>query len=162
MSPASVDDPEPRLIYRFINIEEALVLQNAQRDKAEGRNGEVCSVSNLFSQPVLHLIDQPDGLDRVISSLSRQPDNERIGWEPVVLVEDSCAVVDDFLPFARAEGFHLQRHVFADELSGAGLKSRLDADVLVILRPDRIRYFLDYLRVGCRRCCRTMPRVSVC
>src|SRR5947199_10701097 len=135
MSPASVDDPEPRLIYRFINIEEALVLQNAQRDKAEGRNGEVCSVSNLFSQPVLHLIDQPDGLDRVISSLSRQPDNERIGWEPVVLVEDSCAVVDYFLPFARAEGFHLQRQVFADELGRSCLESGLYNYVIVIVSP---------------------------
>src|SRR2546425_777887 len=95
----SVDDPEPRLIYRFVDVEESLVLQNAQRDKAEGRDGEVCPVSNLFSQPVLHLIDQSDGLDRVVSSLSRQPDNERIGWEPIVLVEDSGAVVDDFLPF---------------------------------------------------------------
>src|SRR5947199_7219550 len=143
MSPASVDDPEPRLIYRFTNIEEALVLQNAQRDKAEGRHSEVCSVSNLFSQPVFHLIDQPDGLDRVISSLSRQSDNERVGWEPVVLVEDSRAVVDEFLPFARAEGFHLQRHVLSDQLSRACLKSRLYADVLVILSTDCFGYFPD-------------------
>src|SRR5207249_5044987 len=143
MSPASVDDPEPRLINCFINVEEALVLQNAKRDKTEGRHSEVCSVSNLFSQPVFHLIDQPDGLDRVVSSLSRQPDNERVGWEPVVLVEDSCAVVDDFLPFARAEGFHLQRHVLPDQLSRACLKTRLYADVLVILRTDRLGYFLD-------------------
>src|SRR6266571_1166894 len=109
MSPASVDDPEPRLINCFINVEEALVLQNAKRDKTEGRHSEVCSVSNLFSQPVLHLIDQPD--------------SERIGWEPIVLVEDSRAVVDDFLPFARAEGFHLQRHVLPDQLSRACLKT---------------------------------------
>src|SRR5207249_5458292 len=143
MSPASVDDPEPCFIYRFINIEEALVLQNAKRDKTEGRHSEVCSVSNLFSQPVFHLIDQPDGLDRVVSSLSRQPDNERVGWEPVVLVEDSCAVVDDFLPFARAEGFHLQRHVLSDQLSRACLKSRLYADVLVILSTDCFGYFPD-------------------
>src|SRR2546426_8811523 len=143
MSPASVNDPKPRLINCFIDIEESLVLQNAKRDKTEGRHSEVCSVSNLFSQPVLHLIDQPDGLDRVVSSLSRQPDNERVGWEPIVLVEDSRAVVDDFLPFARAEGFHLQRHVFANEFGGACLKSRLDANVPVILRTDCFGYFLD-------------------
>src|SRR3989442_15266273 len=143
MSPASVDYPEPRLIYCLVDVEEGLVLQNTQRDKAEGSDSEVGPVCDLFSEPMLHTIDQPDGLDRVVSGLSRQSHYERVGWEPVVLVEDSCAVVDDFLPFARAEGFHLQRHVFADELSGAGLKSRLDADVLVILRPDRIRYFLD-------------------
>src|SRR5437016_7719092 len=143
MSPASVDDPEPRLINCLINIEEALVLQNPKRDKAERCDGEVCSVSDLFSEPMLHLIDQSDGLDSVVSGLSRQPDNERIGWEPIVLVEDSCAVVDDFLPFARAEGFHLQRHVLSDQLGRACLKSRLYADVLVILRTDRLGYFLD-------------------
>src|SRR6266567_3165661 len=101
VSPASVDDPEPRLIYCFVDVEEALVLQNAQRDKAERRNSEVSSVSDLFSEPMLHLIDQPDGLNRIVRSLSGQSDDERVGWEPVVLVEDSCAVVDDFLPFAR-------------------------------------------------------------
>src|SRR5436309_16026046 len=123
MSPASVDDPEPRLINCFIDIEESFVLQNSQRDKAERRDSEMGSVSNLFSEPMVHLVDQSDGLDRVVSGLSRQSYDEGVGWEPVVLVEDSCAVVDDFLPFARAEGFHLQGHVFADELSGAGLKS---------------------------------------
>src|SRR5437660_6597982 len=123
MSPASVDDPEPRLIYCFVDVEEALVLQNAQRDKAEGRHSEVGPVSNLFSEPVLHPIDQPDGLNCIVSGLSWQSYDERVGREPVVLVEDSCAVVYDFLPFARAERFHLQRHVFADELSGARLKT---------------------------------------
>ena len=143
MSPASVDDPEPRLINCFIDIEESFVLQNSQRDKAERRDSEMGSVSNLFSEPMFHLVDQSDGLDRVVSSLSRQPDNERVGWEPVVLVEDSCAVVDDFLPFARAEGFHLQRHVLSDQLSRACLKSRLYADVLVILSTDCFGYFPD-------------------
>src|SRR5205807_6513838 len=123
MSPASVDDPEPRLIYCFVDVEEALVLQNAQGDKAERRDGEVGPVSDLFSEPMLHSIDQPDGLDCIVSGLSRQSYDEGVGWEPVVLVEDSCSVVDDFLPFAGAEGFHLQRHVFADELGGACLKS---------------------------------------
>src|SRR6266487_4438493 len=123
MSPASVDDPESRLINRFIDIEEALVLQNAQRHKAEWGHSEVGAVSDLLSEPMFHFIDQPDGLDRVVSGLSRQPDNERIGWEPIVLVEDSRAVVDDFLPFARAEGFHLQRHVLPDQLSRACLKT---------------------------------------
>src|SRR6266702_5717428 len=136
MSPASVDDPEPRLIYCFVDVEEALVLQNAQWDKAERRDSEVCPVSDLFSEPVLHLIDQSDRLNRIISSLSGQSDDECVCWEPVVLVEDSRAVVDYFLPFARTEGFHLQRHVLANELSGTCLESRLDADVLVILRTD--------------------------
>src|SRR5713226_3958143 len=121
MSPASVDYPEPRLIYCLVDVEEGLVLQNTQRDKAEGRDGEVCSVSDLFSESMFHLIDQPDGLDRVVSGLSRQSYDEGVGWEPVVLVEDSCAVVDDFLPFAGAERFHLQGHIFADQFSGACL-----------------------------------------
>src|SRR5438094_8282941 len=116
MSPASVDDPEPRLVYRFINIEESLVLQNSQRDKAEGRDGEVCSVSDLFSEPVFHLVDQSDGLDRVVSGLSRQSYDEGVGWEPVVLVEDSRAVVNDLLPFSRAERCELQVHVLADHV----------------------------------------------
>src|SRR5947208_16031932 len=98
MSPASVDDPEPRLIYRFIDIEESLVLQNAQRDKAEGRDGEVCCVSNLFSEPMFHLVDQSDGFDRVVSGLSRQSYDEGVVWAPVVVVEASVAVVDDLLP----------------------------------------------------------------
>src|SRR6266571_5838315 len=110
VSPASVDDPEPRLIYCFVDVEEALVLQNAQWDKAERRNSEVSSVSDLFSKSMFHLIDQPDRLNRIISSLSGQSDDERVCWEPVVLVEDSGPVVDDFLPFARTERFHLQRH----------------------------------------------------
>src|SRR6266571_1149819 len=121
MSPASVDDPEPRLVYRFVDVEEALVLQNAQRDKAERRYSEVSSVSDLFSKPMLHLIDQSNCLNCIVSSLSWQSYDECVGGEPVVLVEDSCAVVDDFLPFAGAEGFHFQGHVFADELRGACL-----------------------------------------
>src|SRR5437016_6512821 len=123
MSPASVNDPEPRLINSLINIEEALVLQNTQRDKAERRDGEVCSVPNLFSETMLHLIDQPDSLDRIVSGFSGQPDYDRVGWEPIVLVEDSCAIVDHFLPLARAERFHLQRHVFADKLCRPCLES---------------------------------------
>src|SRR5882762_4450757 len=111
MSPASVNDPEPRLINRFINIEEALVLQDAQRDKTERCYCEVCSVSDLFPEPMLHLVDQPDRLDRIISRLPRQSYDNRVSWEPVVLVENSRPVVDDLLPLARAEGFHLQRHV---------------------------------------------------
>src|SRR5436309_8175286 len=123
MSPASVDDPEPRLINCFIDIEESFVLQNSQRDKAERRDSEMGSVSNLFSEPMFHLVNQSDGLDRVVSGLSRQSYDEGVGWEPVVLVEDSRAVVNDLLPFARAERFHLQRHVFADQLSGTCLKA---------------------------------------
>src|SRR6267143_2564804 len=161
MSPASVDYPEPRLIYCFVDVEEGLVLQNTQRDKAEGRDGEVCSVSDLFSESMFHLIDQPDGLDLVVSGLSRQSHYERVSREPVVLVEDSCAVVNDLLPFARAERFHLQRHVFPNELSGACLKSRLDTDVLVILRTDCFGYFLDQFWIRCRRRCCTMGRVGV-
>src|SRR3989442_6173432 len=123
MSPASVDYPEPRLVYCFVDVEEALVLQNAQRDKAERRDSEVGPVADLFSEPMLHTVDQPDGFDCVVGCLSWQSYDEGVGWEPVVLIEDSCTIVDDFLPLARAERFHLQRHVFADELSGAGLKS---------------------------------------
>src|SRR3989442_1496279 len=161
MSPASVDDPEPRFIYCFVDVEEALVLQNTQRDEAERRHSEVGSVSDLFSEPMLHQIDQPDGLNCIVGGLSRQPHDEGVGWEPIVLIEDTCPIVDDFLPFARAEGFHLQRHILADELSGAGLKSRLDADVLVILRTNCIRYFLDEFWIRCRRRCCTMGRVGV-
>src|SRR5947199_8845184 len=106
MSPASVDDPEPRLINCFIDIEESFVLQNSQRDKAERRDSEMGSVSNLFSEPMFHLVDQSDGLDRVVSSLSRHSDKELLGWEPLVLVEDSGPVLVDFLPFARLEGFN--------------------------------------------------------
>src|SRR6266571_412951 len=94
---------------------------NAQRDKAERRDSEVCPVSDLFSEPMLHLIDQSNRLNRIVSGLSGQSYNEGVSWEPVVLVEDSCAVVDDLLPFARTEGFHLQRHVLPDQLSGACL-----------------------------------------
>src|SRR2546425_106642 len=66
MSPASVDDPEPRLIYCFVDVEEALVLQNTQRDKAERSHSEVSPVSDLFSEPMLHTVDQPDGFDCVV------------------------------------------------------------------------------------------------
>src|SRR2546427_12974489 len=123
MSPASVDYPEPRLVYCFVDVEEALVLQNAQRDKAERRYSEVGPVPDLFSEPMLHLIDQSDRLNRIVSSLSWQSYDECVGGEPVVLVEDSGPVVDYFLPFARTERFHLQRHVFADQLGGACFES---------------------------------------
>src|SRR5438132_12541921 len=100
MSPASVDYPEPRLVYCFVDIEEALVLQNAQRDKAERRDSEVSPVSDLFSEPMLHTIDQPDGFDRVVGGLSWQSYDQGVGREPVVLVENACTIVDNFLPFA--------------------------------------------------------------
>src|SRR5437867_12758840 len=88
MPPASIDHPEPRLVNLVIDIVEAALLQNPERNEAERSHSKVRHVTNLLVEPMLHPVDQTYGLHCVLRSLTRQPDNNRIRREPVVLVEN--------------------------------------------------------------------------
>src|SRR2546422_2355551 len=110
---------------------------------------------------MLHAIYQPDSLNRILRSLSRQPDDDRVGWEPVVLVEDPCPVIDDVLPLVRAERLHLQRHVLLDEFARSRLETRLDSDVPLASLQDDLGNVPNQFRIGPGRRRRPMSRISV-
>src|SRR5438552_16037574 len=125
--PAPVYDPEACLIDLVVNIVESTLLQHTQRDEAERSHSEVCFDTDLLLQPMLHPIYQPDSLNRILRSLTRQPDDDRVGWEPVVLVEYPRPIIDHILPFVRAERFHLQRHALFDQLTRTSIETRLNS-----------------------------------
>src|SRR3989442_12566291 len=113
MSPASVDYPEPRLVYCFVDVEEALVLQNAQRDKAERRDSEVGPVSDLFSEPMLHTVDRNRPVDRPYGAWS--PKRDRKPGARHCHAPELCASArpDEDEPLHRSERLHIDAQVFS-------------------------------------------------
>src|SRR5437762_13986927 len=109
---------------------------------------------------MLHPIYKTDSLNRILRSLTRQPDDDRIGWEPVVLVENPRPVIDHILPLVRAERLHLQRHVLFDQLTRTRLKTRLNSNVPLGSFQNSLGNVPDqiWISLGGRGC--TMSRIS--
>src|SRR5205807_9288505 len=161
VSPATVDDPEACLIDLVVNIVEAALLQHPQRDEAERGHCEVCFDTDLLLQPMLHPIYKTDSLNRILRSLTRQPDDDRVGREPVVLVEYPRPVIDHILPLIRTERLHLQRHVLLDQRTRTRLQTRLDSNVPFRSLQNSLRNVPDKIRIGPGGRRRPMSRISI-
>src|SRR5438132_7187048 len=161
VSPATVDDPEACLVDLVVNIVEAALLQHSQRDEAERGHCEVCFDTDLLLQPMLHPIYQTNSLHRILRRLTRQPDDDRVGREPVVLVENPRPVIDHILPLVRAERFHLQRHVLFDQLTRTRLKTRLNSNMPLGSLQNSLRNVPNQIRISPGRSRRPMSRISI-
>src|SRR5205823_8206355 len=154
-------DPEACLIDLVVNIVESTLLQHPQRDEAERGYCEVCFDTNLLLQPMLHPIYKTDSLHRVLRRLTRQPDDDRVGREPVVLVEYPRPVIDHILPFVRAERFHLQRHVLLDQRTRTRLQTRLDTNVPLGSLQNSLGNVPDHVRTSPSRSGSPMSRIRI-
>src|SRR5207245_4131675 len=148
MPPATVYDPESCLIHLIVNIVESALLQDPQWDEAERSHCEVCFDTDFLLQPVLHPIYETDSLHRILGRLPRQPNDDGVGREPVVLVENPSPVVDHILPLVRAERLHLQRHVLLDQRTRTRLQTRLDSNVPLGSFQNSLGNVPDKIRIG--------------
>src|SRR5207247_10330276 len=98
-------------------------------DEAETRDCEVWFDTDLLLPPGLDPIYETASLHRILGRLPRQPNDDGVGREPVVLVENPSPVIDHILPLIRTERLHLQRHVLLDQLTRTRLQTRLDPNV---------------------------------
>src|SRR5437667_4131415 len=159
--PAPVNDPETCLVDLVVNIVEAALLQHPQRDEAERGHREVCFDTDLLLQPMLHPIYKTDSLNRILRSLTRQPDDDRVSREPVVLVENPRPVIDHILPLVRAERLHLQGHVLLDQGTRTRLKTRLDSNMPLGSLQNSLGNVPDQIRISPGRSRRPMSRISI-
>src|SRR5437667_9862449 len=109
---------------------------------------------------MLHPIYQTDSLHCILRSLTRQPDDDRVGWEPVVLVEYPRPVIDHILPLVRAERVHLQRHVLLDQRTRTRLQTRLDPNVPLGSRQNSLVTVPNRKRISTNRSRIPMSPVS--
>src|SRR5207237_1054488 len=110
---------------------------------------------------MLHPIYQTDSLHRILRRLPRQPDDDRVSREPVVLVEYPRTIVDDILPLVRAERLHLQRHVLLNQLTRTRLQARLDSNVPLGSLQNSLGNVPDQIRISPGRSGSPMSRISI-
>src|SRR5439155_26396683 len=102
-----------------------------------------------------------DSLHRILRRLTRQPDDDRVGREPVVLVEYPRPVIDHLLPSVRAERIHLQRHVLFDQLTRTRLKTRLNSNMPLGSLQNSLGNIPDQIRISPGRSRNPMSRIRI-